>query len=202
MQNVNLYSAEKPASKGPSPRQMIGMAIAFMALCGLQAAYSGYQLWQGAEKLRLTEQAAALAEQQLADQQASFVEPKLDPQLPLDLAKQQAANQQLQRLVDYLGLLARQQSGGFSAPLQALSERHPPSGLWLNRIDLRKGGEEVRLEGLVEDQELLPLYLHSLGQSEVFRGREFARFDLQRNAEGLLTFNLSSTAEQGEAGHE
>jgi hypothetical protein len=159
-------------------------------------------LWQGGDKLRLAEQAAVQAEQQLADQQAVFVEPVLDPQLPIDLAKQQAANQQLQRLLDYLKLLSAQQSAGFVAPLQALSERHPPEGLWLSRIELLRGGEALRLQGYVQDQELLPLYLHSLGQSEVFRGREFARFDLRRNPEGMLTFNLSSTPGQGDSADE
>ena len=202
MQNVNLYSAEKPASAGPSRRQMLALAGALLFVCALQAAYSGFQLRQGAEQLRLAEQAASAAELQLTSQQSSFVEPQLDPQLPLDLAAVQASNLQLQRLVDYLQLLAQQQGGGFVAPLQALSERHPPAGLWLNRIDLHKGGEELRLQGLVQDQELLPLYLHSLGLSEAFRGREFARFDLQRNPVGLLSFSLSSTLDQGESADE
>jgi len=202
MQNVNLYSQEKSASAGPGRRQMLGLAAAFLVICALHASYAAYQLWQGGGKLRVAEQAAVLAEQQLADQQAVFVEPVLDPQLPLDLAKQQEANQQLQRLVDYLKLLSSQQSAGFVAPLQALSERHPPEGLWLSRIELLKGGEALRLQGLVLDQELLPLYLHSLGQSEVLRGREFARFDVRRNPEGMLTFTLSSTPVQGESSDE
>ena len=121
------------------------------------------------------------------------MEPVLDPQLPLDLAEQQAANQQLQRTLDYLKLLSAEQSAGFVAPLQALSERHPPDGLWLSRIELLNGGKAMRLQGYVQDQELLPLYLHSLGQSEVFRGRVLALFDMLRNPEGLLTFTSSST---------
>lgn len=198
MQNVNLYVREKPASAGPGRPQMLALAAVVLVICALHASFAVYQLWRGAETLRVAEQAAVLAEQQLAEQQAQFVEPVLDPQLPLDLAEQQAANQQLQRTLDYLKLLAAQQSAGFVAPLQALSERHPPAGLWLNRIELLKGGEALRLQGYVQDQELLPLYLHSLGQSEVFRGREFARFDLRRNPEGLLTFTLSSTGESAD----
>lgn len=198
MQNVNLYSQEKPASAGPGRRQMLALAAAALTLCILHAGYAAYQLWRGGEKLRLAEQTALLAEQQLAEQQAVFVEPVLDPQLPLDLAEQQAANQQLQRTLDYLKLLSAEQSAGFVAPLQALSERHPPDGLWLSRIELLNGGEAMRLQGYVQDQELLPLYLHSLGQSEVFRGREFARFDMLRNPEGLLTFTLSSTGDSAD----
>lgn len=198
MQNVNLYVRETAASAGPTRRQMWGLAAAVLAACALHAAVTVFQMWQGADRLRQAEQAALLAEQQLAEQRAAFREPVLDAQLPRDLAEQQVANQQLQRTLDYLKMLSAQQSAGFVAPLQALSERHPPDGLWLNRIELLNGGESLRLQGYVQDQELLPLYLHSLGQSEVFRGREFARFDVRRNPEGLLTFTLSSTGESAD----
>ena len=130
------------------------------------------------------------------------MEPVLDPQLPLDLAEQQAANQQLQRTLDYLKLLSAEQSAGFVAPLQALSERHPPDGLWLSRIELLNGGEAMRLQGYVQDQELLPQYLQRLGQSPVFQGREFARFELQRGDDQLLHFDLSSQVGDKEAGDE
>ena len=62
MQNVNLYSQEKPASAGPGRRQMLALAVAALILCILHASYAAYQLWRGGEKLRLAEQAALLAE--------------------------------------------------------------------------------------------------------------------------------------------
>ena len=39
---------------------------------------------------------------------------------------------------------------------------------------------------------LLPQYLDALGRSPVFKGREFARLDVERGEDQLLDFDLSS----------
>ena len=39
MQNVNLYSQEKPASAGPGRRQMLALAAAALTLCILLFTY-------------------------------------------------------------------------------------------------------------------------------------------------------------------
>lgn len=198
MQNINLYQAVRRSDGSQRQRQMLLGALALLLVCLLHGLWLGLELWRSSDRLAQAELAASQAEQALQAVQVGFVEPQLDPQLPLDLARQEADNQQLQRLVDYLQLLEQQRRRGFLAPLQALSERHPPSGLWLRLIRLEQGGDQLQLKGYSQDQELLPLYLHSLGQSEVFRGREFARFDLQREPDGLLQFNLSSHADAAE----
>jgi signal peptidase I len=64
--------------------------------------------------------------------------------------------------------------------------------LWLNGIHLAEGGTQLRLQGRSQNQELLPQYLEALGRSPVFKGREFARLDVQRGADRLLDFDLSS----------
>ena len=76
--------------------------------------------------------------------------------------------------------------------LSRLTAQHPPSGLWLSVISLREGGRHIPLQGRSQDQELLPQYLQRLGQSPVFSGRDFARFDVQRGDDQLLHFDLSS----------
>ena len=201
MQNINLYQVEQKRRSGPRPKQMVLGWLVIFALLLTHAGWQGWQL-QRATTLANTAQTNAQNQQdQLNAAQASFVEPQLDPQLPLRLAQQEHSNLQLQRLVAHLQLLTQQRSAGFVAPLAALSERHPPNGLWLSEIALRDGGSTLSLQGVTEDQQLLPLYLHSLGVSPVFRGREFARFELQRNAAGLLGFRLSSRLdEEGKTG--
>ena len=150
--------------------------------------------------------AAQLRAQQLEGDferaKGSFRAPQLDPSLPLQLAKQEAANQQLQRLVSHLQRLGAQQRSGFVAPLAGLSERHPPTGLWLSRIRLAEGGSQMSLQGFSQDQELLPLYLQSLGVSPVFSGRAFADFELQRNEAGVLSFRLASRLKDEGQEHE
>jgi hypothetical protein len=196
MQNINLYQREQKRRSGPRPRQML---LGWGLLFGVLLLHAGWQGWQLQQSTRLASAAQARAQSLQADfdrAQASFVAPQLDPQLPLQLAEQEHSNLQLQRLVAHLQLLSQQQSAGFVAPLAALSERHPPNGLWLNEIALRDGGSTLSLQGVTADQQLLPLYLQSLGVSPVFHGREFARFELQRNAAGLLGFRLSSRLDE------
>lgn len=196
MQNINLYQRETKQRRGPRPKQMV---LGWVLLFAVLLLHGGWQGWQLQKVTQLADAAQVRAQNMQSEfdaAQASFVEPQLDPQLPLLLAQQEHSNLQLQRLVAHLRLLAQQQSAGFVAPLAALSERHPPSGLWLNEIALRDGGTTLSLQGLTQDQQLLPLYLQSLGVSPVFHGREFARFELQRDDAGLLSFRLSSRLDE------
>jgi Tfp pilus assembly protein PilN len=194
MQNLNLYQVEKNARHGPQKPQMLAGLVLLVLLCVGHGVWQGWHLYVGAERLT---QAQNLEQQQLRDldaAKASFVQPTLDPQLPLRLADIDAQNRALQSLVSYLDVVARQQRIGFVAPLAALAAQHPPSGLWLNAISLREGGTQMRLQGFSQHQQMLPQYLERLGQSAVFKGREFARFDVQRGDDQLLHFDLSSRA--------
>ena len=171
--------------------------LAYGVGLALLISHGGWQGWQ----LRSASQAAAIAERQADEAVAKldvvktgFQEPVLDPALPRQLAEREAENRELQRLADYLKTLDAQRSSGFVALLQGLADRHPPRGLWLTSIRLQAGGDELALQGLTQDQELLPLYLRSLGQSSAFSGREFAHFDLQRDEQDLLRFRLASQA--------
>lgn len=202
MQNLNLYQLERTQQSGPRPAQMLlGLGVVLL-LCLGHASWQAWQLHHGAQRLAEKQLQAQQEEAQLASALGSFIEPTLDERLPEELAAREQGNRELQRLVAYLQLLGSQRSAGFVAPLAALTEQHPPSGLWLNGISLREGGRHIRLQGRSQDQELLPAYLQRLGQSAVFSGREFARFDVQRGDDQLLRFDLSSQLKDKEAGDE
>ena len=193
MQNVNLYQFQRERRAGPQPRLLLAGFAALLLLLlvhGLWHAWRGYQAGMAAAAAELR---AAQAEAELTQRQASFVEPVLDPGLLPQLAERERFNLQLQQLVDDLDGEARSRQDGFLPILSALGDRHPPQGLWLTRIRLREGISELRLDGLAEDQELLPAYLDSLGRSDAFRQRQFARFDVRREDSGLLRFELSSS---------
>lgn len=193
MQNVNLYQFQRERRAGPQPRLLLAGFAALLLLLlvhGLWHAWRGNQAGMAAAAAELR---AAQAEAELTQRQASFVEPVLDPGLLPQLAERERFNLQLQQLVDYLDGEARSRQDGFLPILSALGDRHPPQGLWLTRIRLREGISELRLDGLAEDQELLPAYLDSLGRSDAFRQRQFARFDVRREDSGLLRFELSSS---------
>lgn len=199
MQNINLYQRERRRGGGPRPRQMQLGAALLVAALSIHGAWQGWQLHAARVVARLAEQQAIQAEATLEAIKADFREPRLDPKLPQQLAEHEAENHELERLADHLKALDAQRSSGFAALLQGLADRHPPQGLWLTQIRLHSGGDDLALRGLTQDQELLPLYLQSLGQSTAFRGRNFAHLDLQRDGQDLLRFRLSSQAvEQGD----
>ena len=199
MQNLNLYQVERKQRSGPRIRHMlIGLGVVLL-LCVVHGSWQAWQLHVGALRLAQVQAAAQEQEARLEAATGSFVEPLLDERLPLELSVKERDNRELQRLIAYLQLLSSQRSGGFVAPLLALTEQHPESGLWLNNINLQDGGRHMRLQGFSQDQELLPAYLQRLGQSAVFRGREFARFDVQRGDDQLLRFDLSSQLKEQEA---
>lgn len=192
MQNLNLFQIERASSSGPQPQQMLIGLVALLLICLLHGLWQGWQVYSGTANVAAAEAQAQQAEQALIEAKAQFIEPQLNPDLPLRLADQEARNRELQRLINYLDTLARQQRVGFVAPLAALAEQHPPSGLWLNTIVLTEGGTDLRLKGASQTQELLPDYLQRLSQNPVFQGRQFARFDVQRGDDELLHFDLSS----------
>lgn len=194
MQNVNLYQREQRRAEGPQPRQMQLGLVLILAVLAIHGAWLGWQLRSAGEVAVLAEHQARQAEAELEAEKADFREPVLDPALPGLLAGREAENSNLQRLVDHLKTLDAQRSSGFAALLQGLADRHPPQGLWLTHIRLHAGGSDVGLQGLTENQELVPLYLQSLGQSSAFSGRAFAQLDLQRDDQDVLRFRLSSRA--------
>lgn len=202
MQNINLYQHQPKRGHGPRPKQMLlGWIVLFVVIL-LHGAWQAWQLQQTTAMANAAQSRAQALQAEFSAATAGFQAPQLDPRLPEQLAQQERSNLQLQRLVGHLQLLSRQQSAGFVAPLAALSERHPPQGLWLSAIALRDGGSTLSLQGVTQDQQLLPLYLQSLGVSPVFHGRSFARFELQRNDAGLLSFRLSSRLDDEGKAHE
>lgn len=202
MQNLNLFQVERKQRSGPDNRHILLGLAAVLLLCVGHAGWQMRQLQVSAQRLAQVQAAAQEQETLLEVARGSFVEPLLDERLPLELSEKERDNRELLRLIAYLQLLSGQRTSGFVAPLLALTEHHPASGLWLSGISLREGGVHMRLQGLSQDQELLPAYLQRLGQSPVFSGREFARFDVQRGDDQLLHFDLSSQLKDQEASDE
>lgn len=194
MQNINLYQPPQAAADGrPQPRLLALVALALTLAILADGIWHYWRVQQLQDELSAARQAAEQAEAALAARRASFREPQADPRLPLQLAALEADNRQLQRLGEHLQGLIAERSGGFSGALDALAERHM-AGLWLSAIRLEQGGRDLLLEGASQRAELLPDYLGSLGRSPAFAGRQFARFDLDRDEAGVLRFRLASQA--------
>lgn len=200
LQNLNLYQPLQAPARGVSPQAvlLLGGLMLLLAILGDGA----WQLWRlhGLEgALVEARQAATEAEAELAAARRDFREPQADPRLPPRLASLERDNRELQRLSEYLQALQAERSAGFSPALDALAERHL-SGIWLSGIRLERGGRDLLLEGACQHSAQLPEYLASLGRSPTFAGRQFARFDLDRDDGGVLRFRLASQAASAEEG--
>jgi Tfp pilus assembly protein PilN len=194
MQNINLYQPEGRRSAGPRPRQMLlGLAV----LACLLLMHGGWTAWHshaGAQALAQAEQRSRQVEAELLARQANFQEPQLDARLSEQLAELESGNQRLKLLADHLLSLEARHREGFAPLLAGLAEQHT-DGLWLTRIHLRDGGQQMRLEGLAQEQTQLPRYLASLSGSPALQGREFAELQVRREDSGLLRFSLASEIE-------
>lgn len=194
LQNLNLYQPQRAARDGRPQRwqMLLGVALLVLAVAA-DGVWSYWRLARMQEQAAAAAQAAGQAEEALAEAQRSFREPQPDPRLPQRLAALEASNRQLLQLTEHLQMLLRERSIGFSPALDALAERHV-RGVWLNTIRIEQGGGQLLLEGFGQTPALLPGYLDSLGRSPAFAGRQFARFDLDRDEAGTLRFRLSSSA--------
>lgn len=196
--NLNLYQPLPSRGEGRPQRRMLLLAVLVLQLAILFD--SGWQIWhlyRLEAALAQAQQAATQAEAELAVARQNFREPQADPRLPQRLAALERGNRELQRLAEYMQLLLAERSTGFSGALDALAERHL-GGVWLSVIRLEQGGRDLLLEGASQQPALLPEYLNSLGRSPAFAGRQFARFDLDRDEGGVLRFRLSSQAASAE----
>ena len=83
-------------------------------------------------------------------------------------------------------------SNSFSTLMIDLAS-HNQSGLWLTHINL--DGMSVLIEGAATDSAIVPKWLSSLGQTDYFRGQEFADTRLYRDSEQQLNFIISTGKE-------
>lgn len=83
---------------------------------------------------------------------------------------------------------------GFSATLDALSERHV-AGIWLSQVSVNSR-REVRISGTAVDERLVPRYLESLAPHQAFAGKPLDLLDIGRadDRSGNIRFTLASGA--------
>lgn len=87
-----------------------------------------------------------------------------------------------ERKAHALAALSRRELGnttGFSPQFIGLA-RQRVGGLWLTRIELTAGGQQMELRGMTRSEELIPRYLRKLGGEAVFAGTQFEHAVLQR----------------------
>lgn len=91
---------------------------------------------------------------------------------------------------------ALQEGRGFSDFLKGLA-RSKAEGLWLERIHLRAGGNQITLSGQTLRPEAPFLLLQRLSQESAFRGREFNTFALQQSENAVPAVKFVLQTEEG-----
>jgi hypothetical protein len=198
MQQVNLYQpTARKLWKLFSIQMTSSIALAMMILL-FAVYYSGYQDQQ---KLRVNLQNAKLQEEDQL-KRIEKLQVKLYPKTKsqqmaqkLDLLK--AERRQKTRVLSRLQDQTISNAAGFSNYFEGLA-RQRMAELWLTRIRIQEGGEQLFLDGRSLQANLVPEYLQRLSREKAFGGRVFQTFSLVRADEqaGHLDFSIGTKDEE------
>ncbi|MFT5840878.1 MAG: cell division protein FtsL [Flavobacteriales bacterium] len=114
---------------------------------------------------------------------------KVEPKLIKEVEKNQQLIRYKRNTLDKLVGQKDLKSIGFANLMIDLA-KHNPNGLWLTRINL--DGISVVMEGAATDSAIIPKWLNSLGQTDYFKGQEFANTRLYRDSGQQLIFVVST----------
>ena len=169
------------------PAEVIPFRLFLVCLVGvvlLLAAFTLLQDWQ-IERLEADRQGIStqLAAVKAAGERIEPTDYKaLAVELEAQLDQRRAAVREQQLLLDTAGEVPDARAG-FSGFLRELAE-YDPRGLWLNSIVVELPESRVRLYGLTEDAELVPVFLENLASSHVYAGTRFDQFEVAAAEEG------------------
>ncbi|MFT6989353.1 MAG: Tfp pilus assembly protein PilN [Paraglaciecola sp.] len=196
---VNLYHPEFHPKLRLLTLSFVVLSWAFAALiCGLLYFYVASEQQDFKSEIAKIEQNKQQQTILVNELQSAVDNIKVDPKL----LKQVQKNQQLialkNRVLNELAGQEELKSIGFSNLMLDLASHHH-KGLWLTHINL--DGISVVMEGAATDSAIVPKWLSSLGQTDYFRGQEFANTRLYRDSDQQLNFVISTgkelIAEQG-----
>lgn len=194
-QQVNLYLPE-------FRRRMDWLAVEKMAsLAGvfilLLAALSGWEYWQLYRvEQELAERSQALTEvvdrtNQLVDNLGVQSE---DEDLSARVQRLEETLNSKRTLLEFLQGRELGNAIGFSEYLADLGRYHI-TGLSLARVELRQGGNIVRLGGQVNRAEYVPLFLQNLSNSRSYSGKSFETLRIEEVENGeqeVLEFQVAT----------
>lgn len=197
LQQINLYRDILNKEERPLAQQ--ALVLAFLLGLVLLLLISGLLLWQSAS---LQRQLSTLQGEETG-LEARLAELKIQypPKVKSQLLEERVANIVLARdsmepLLRLLEIESQKNTIGFSAILESLSRKNP-AGVWLRRVGIAAGGQQLSLEGSTQDSQLAPRYLRQLGQEPTLAGIEFERLQMDRSLDDPATidFTLQTTVE-------
>lgn len=192
-QQINLYD---PILRQPRPvfsaaASAQGLVLVLVAL-GLFQAYAKWEVSTLSANVEEMRGAKAVAEKRYQALQARSPRKTPDPGLDARIASLTDEIDRATKLADALGAGEFGNAAGMSGYLTGLA-RQRIEGLWLTRIEIRKGGEAIDLAGRSTTAEQVPQYLQRLSAEPAFRGRSFGGLNVRREESGV-SFRLGSSA--------
>ena len=191
-QRVNFYLEEFRPPGLPQPVRRLLLQLGLSTLLMLLAALAllGYWQWLGSTQQQ-TELLTHSLTQQLEDEMARHPPLVVDSGLQQQLAEARRQLSNSQKILLYLGREQLQQSQSFTPLIAQLGEQQV-SGVWLQRFSVRDGGQQIRLQGFVDEPSKLSRYVVELLQRSAYAGKSFSQIDVQRSEQRWLSFVLDT----------
>lgn len=196
IQQINLYQHEFRGRRDLTDSRHL--ALGFVLVLVVLAAISAGQAWRaGAAEQRAADLAterdelqAALEPLQARVQEQQAADDEGGGEAVARLRRELAAKRRLVRHLDERGPGT---GPAFSAYLEGLA-RSTAEALWLERLELGRGGRTMRLAGHARTPEAVPALLDRLASLSAFRGHSFRTLRIDRGDEdgGRLAFLIAS----------
>lgn len=190
---VNLYHPElHPKLRLLTLSSVIVSWIFAAIFCGLLYLYMTLEQQDFKSQISKIEQNKQQQKLLVNELQNALDKQKVDPILLKQVQKILQNIDIEKRVLNKLSGHDKLKSNSFSTLMIDLAS-HNQSGLWLTHINL--DGMSVLIEGAATDSAIVPKWLSSLGQTDYFRGQEFADTRLYRDSEQQLNFIISTGKE-------
>ena len=189
MQQINLYLPELRPKVDilSAERAAILLALLFVLLIGLQIFRSMEMSAADAVATELEDR-----EEKLKDQAALLKKapkPVKDAGLEREIEQLREAIRNREGVAGIIASRSLGNDGGFSRHLVALGQRKV-EGVSLQEFTLQSGGAFLRLSGVSQKPELVPLYVSQLQNDEQFKITKFGYLSLRSESSGV-SFLLS-----------
>lgn len=193
IQQVNLYQQgdKRPghALLNPYLLCIVGICLSLLVVGG----FSRHDLQTRQTELQQLQLQMKQAQARLQDLQARYPNQQTDNLLNSEIQQNQNLHHSLTRVLALLAEDHSDQTRGFSGYLSALASQ-ADSGVWLTGIEFDSVTDKISLQGSTFKPEQIALLLQRLQHSGPFKGRYFAKLNIQQSedASDRVDFSVSS----------
>ena len=191
MQQVNLYQDELKTQKLKySALILLKISIVLLVLLSATAGFSYFQLQQHKSSFAEHQQQQKIALTDLQTIQSALSLRIKDAALARKIIQK---TKELSNKQKVLNILSQDEFGntkGFIEHVGGLA-RQRIEGLWLTKIRIASGGNDISLNGTTSSPSLLPKYLQRLSSEKAFSGTQFQSLLMARQEKKKQWLNFS-----------